>query len=97
MSRPQPSSPTGLLAQLTQLGVDLGDLLHPLAALSVFQFEDLLERPVEVIGDVGYLLVQLLEGVAAYSPRQLSSTSKTWLHSGHVAGTALLPFSLMRR
>jgi len=63
----------------------------------MFQFEDLLERPVEVISDVGYLLVQLLEGVAAYSPGQLSSTSKTWLHSGHVAAMALLPFSLMRR
>jgi hypothetical protein len=32
--------------------------------LVVLHVEDGVERPVEVIGDVGYLLVELLQGVA---------------------------------
>jgi hypothetical protein len=42
---------------LIQLLVDLGDLLHPLAPLFMLQVEYVFQRPVEVIGDVGYLLV----------------------------------------
>ncbi len=32
--------------------------------LGVFQIEDHVERPVEVVGDVRYLLVKLVRGVA---------------------------------
>ena len=48
--------------------IECGDLLHPAAAIGVLEIHDLLRRPVEVIGDVRYLLVQLNEGVAEDSP-----------------------------
>jgi hypothetical protein len=38
--------------------VDLTDSLDPLVPLSVLQVEDVAERPVKVIGDVGYLLIE---------------------------------------
>jgi hypothetical protein len=44
--------------------VDLRDLRHPAAALAVVEVEHRPERPVEVEGDEGYLLVQRTEGVA---------------------------------
>jgi hypothetical protein len=44
--------------------VDLPDLLDPATALRVFELEQLIVWPVEVVGDVGYLLVQPREGVA---------------------------------
>jgi hypothetical protein len=40
------------------------DFLHPSAAVSVLKVEDRIRRPVKVIGDKGYLLVQRFEGVA---------------------------------
>jgi len=39
-------------------------LLHPLLPLGVLQLEEFVERPVKVIRQVGYLLLQALEGVA---------------------------------
>jgi hypothetical protein len=44
--------------------VNSGDLLHPLSPLGVLEREQLVVRPVEVIGEIGYLLVKLCEGVA---------------------------------
>jgi len=44
--------------------IDAGDLGDPAATLSVLHAHDLRARPVEVIGDEGYLLMQLIEGVA---------------------------------
>ena len=44
--------------------IDRRDLLHPTAPLGMLQGHDLIVRPVEVIGDEGYLLVERLEGVA---------------------------------
>ena len=41
---------------------DLGD---PAMAVGVLQIEDAIRRPVEVVGDERYLLVEPLEGVAA--------------------------------
>lgn len=78
--------------------VDFGYLLHPPAAVGVLQFQNSLQRPVEVIGDVGYLLMEPLWGVAGYSPRLATvSTSKLWPHSGQLVAMSVLPFSLMRR
>ena len=66
--------------------------------LGVLQLDDLLERPMKVISDVGYLLIELIEGVARYSPpKRPISTSNSALHSGQVTGKALEPSSLMRR
>jgi hypothetical protein len=44
--------------------IDPGNLLHPPAAIAMLERHDLRLRPVKVIGDVGYLLVKLLQGVA---------------------------------
>jgi hypothetical protein len=41
----------------------------------MFQLQDILERPVKVIGDVSYLLKHLLKGVAYDSPGWPKSTS----------------------
>ncbi len=57
-----------LFARFVDLGVDLRDLPHPYLALFVFHVENIIKRPVKVIGDVCYLLVQPLQGVAQDSP-----------------------------
>ena len=44
--------------------VDRRDLLYPLATLHVFHCHNLRLRPMKVVSDKGYLLVQVIEGVA---------------------------------
>jgi hypothetical protein len=56
------------------LFVDLADLLDPALTAVVFEVEDVVGRPVKVIGDIGYLLVQPFGGVAYDSPERASST-----------------------
>jgi len=84
------------LTNIGQLTVDLSNLFCPLASVMVLHLQDVLEWPVEIIGDVSYLLMQLLEGVAYHPPGLPKSTSKLWLHSGHVVDTLAVPFSLIR-
>jgi hypothetical protein len=48
------------LGRLAQLAVNTRDLLHPLAAFGVFHLHDLARRPVEVVGDISYLLKEPL-------------------------------------
>lgn len=87
------------LCLLTEALVDAADLFNPAAAVAVLELQDLFERPVEVVGDEGYLLVELRQGVARYSPAgpNWTSTSKRFEQAGHVACTRLCPLSLMRR
>ena len=47
-------------------------------ALGMLQVHDLLEGPVEVVGDKGYLLAELVEGVAYDPPASAGSRSKVW-------------------
>jgi hypothetical protein len=44
--------------------IDRRNLLYPTPPLSVLQVEHVALRPVKVIGDEGYLLIQRIEGVA---------------------------------
>jgi hypothetical protein len=44
--------------------IDGRDLFHPTTPLRMFQVQNRLGRPMEVIGDKGYLLIQRLERVA---------------------------------
>lgn len=44
--------------------VDLGNFTNPNLAFFVFHIEDVVYRPVEVISDIRYLLIQLIQGVA---------------------------------
>ena len=85
------------LAAAADLDVDLADLLHPAAAIRVLQAQDVLEGPVEMVGDIGYLLVEALQGVAYDPPVPAISTSNAWPHSGQVTGIMVLPSSLIRR
>lgn len=65
-----------LLSRLIKPAIDPGNLLHPALSLGVFERQDFLKWPMEVIGDVGYLLVQAFKGVAYDSPpRSARSTS----------------------
>src|SRR5215467_9203350 len=79
--------------------VDPGDLLAPPGAVGVLQLQHAIHRPVEVIGDIGYLLVELVERVAGYSPTASApiSTSKLCSQCGQVTGASAWPFSLIRR
>jgi hypothetical protein len=58
-----------------QAPVDLADLLHPPSPVGVLQVQDLVEWPVEMIGQVGYLLVELVERVAYDPPGPFGSTA----------------------
>jgi hypothetical protein len=55
-----------------QSTIDLGDFTDPSATLAVFEVQDVVRRPVKVVSDVGYLLVQAVKGVAYDSPPRLA-------------------------
>ena len=79
-----------------QPAIDLGDLPHPAAALAVFQVQDIVRRPVKMVGDVGYLLVQAIEGVAYDSPPKLARLiSNVWLQWGQSIERMVWPVSLI--
>ena len=63
------------MERLIKPGVDLGNLSHPLLSLCVFEDENLIQWPVKVVGQVGYLLVQSIEGVAYDSPPRLARST----------------------
>ena len=98
-------SKLSLLTGFVDLAVDASDLTQPDVPLVVLHVEDRVERPMEVIGDVGYLLVELLQGVAydppwpttRPSPPPSRSMSNSCWHEGHLAWTRGAPSSLMRR
>src|SRR5215213_4025996 len=92
-----PTRITGRLSRAAQAPVDLGDLFDPPAPVRVLHREHVLHGPVEVVGDVGYLLVEAVEGVAYDSPRPARSASNLWPQEGQVAGMPVVPFSLICR
>lgn len=51
----------------------------------MFEIQDRLGRPVKVIRDEGYLLIQRREGVAYDPPSKAISTSNRCAHSGQIA------------
>ena len=84
---------------VAQFPIDCADLFDEAASVTVLEFHDFLQRPVKVVGQEGYLLVELFEGVAYDSPGAPPSvsSSKRVEHDGHVASTRVCPFSLTRR
>lgn|GEM_PF-3274604 len=76
--------------------VDRRHFLRPSPAIGVLQREDVVERPVQVVRDVGYLLVEPLKGVAYDSPEGMNSTSNEWSHFGQVTVIFEAPGSLIR-
>ena len=83
---------------LAQFPINCTDLFDKAASVTVLEFHDFLQRPVKVVGQEGYLLVELFEGVAYDSPDAATSTSTSncVAQDGQVAATRLCPFSLIR-
>src|SRR5687768_931921 len=77
-----PSPFAFLVVLLVQGFVDLRYLSDPPPPVSVLHLQQCIHRPVKVVGDVGYLLVKLIEGVAYDSPGISGSTSKACWHWG---------------
>lgn len=87
-----------LLAGFVNLFVDVRDLFDPDLPLSMLHGQDVFNGPMEVIGDVRYLLVDALQGVADYSPKSVpKSNSYVWLQDGHFVFTEAVPSSFTRR
>lgn len=63
------------LSLAVQLVINTGYLFDPRPAFVMFQLKYFLARPVEIIGNIGYLLPELVERVARYSPDGTNSTS----------------------
>ena len=75
-----------------ELAVDPGNLLAPAASLCMFEMHDFLVSPVKVIGNKGYLLINLSEGIARQaSPTAWVSTSNTLPHCGQLVFIAAVP------
>ena len=85
-----------MLAWLVEAAVDFGNLLYPPPPLRMLQIEDIVQRPVEMIGNVGYLLMQAFEGVAYDTPpSRARSTSISLLQCGQATTRVVLPVSLI--
>jgi hypothetical protein len=62
--------------------VETRDLGHPAPPIRVFERENRLRFPVEVVGNERYLLEESIEGVATNPPRPSTSTWTSCSHSG---------------
>jgi hypothetical protein len=54
----------GLGCTFIEPAVDLGDLPHPPFTIPMFHVKNRIGRPVKMVRNVGYLLVQAIQGVA---------------------------------
>jgi len=79
------------------LPVDRRNFVDEALPVAVRQAQNGFERPVEVVGDEGYLLVQAVEGVAYDPPAGVLSNWNVFLQCGQVTVCALVPSELMRR
>lgn len=70
------SCSTVLTIPLVEGVVDLGNLRSPSPPFPMFHIQQSFVGPVEMVGNVGYLLVKPVEGVAYNSPGGSGSTSK---------------------
>ena len=50
--------------RLIEPAIDLRDFLDPALPFGMLKAEHFLRGPVKVVGNVGYLLIQMIEGVA---------------------------------
>jgi hypothetical protein len=77
--------------------VDPIDFLYPASAILMGHAQDPFVRPVEVIGDIRYLLVNTIEGVACYPPSSVISTSTSVEQFGQTTLIGSPPSELIRR
>ena len=80
---------------LTHLPVNTGDLPNPFLAFKMVHGHDIIVRPVEMIGNEGYLLIDPFRGVASYPPGWTTSMSNVCSHLGQVAVILPDPSSLI--
>jgi hypothetical protein len=85
-SGPSPWPPDHRSPPALHACVDPRDLVGPPSALGVLEVEQVVEGPVEVVGDVRDLLVQPVDRVRRYSPRRppATSTAKSVPQEGQV-------------
>src|SRR4051794_21715896 len=89
----------GGLLLLGQAAVDAADLVDELTAKWMLEVEDLVERPMEVIGHVRDLLVGASDRVRKDPPGQpppMSTENSCW-QAGHATAARVVPSWLMRR
>ncbi len=90
-----------LRSRLIETLVDAGDLLHPPEAVPMLHIEQILLRPVKVVGQKGQLPVKALFRVDGYAPTAAvaspGSTSNVELQLGQATSPRDPPPSLMRR
>jgi len=85
-----------MLTSFPYAPVDLGNLAHPSPSLPVLQIQNIQHGPVEMVRNIGYLLIDPFEGVACYSPpRFAKSTSTEPLQCGQATAKTVLPVSLI--
>ena len=58
--------------------IDAGNLFYPLPTVTMFHVRNLVMVPMKVICNKGYLLIQLIEGVAYNPPMTGRSISNAW-------------------
>ena len=80
-------------------GVDPADVVDVHHTVGVFQVEQGVQRPVQVVGEVRDLLLQAVGRVRDYSPRRLPDRSRvnSWLQAGQVTAARVWPSALTRR
>jgi hypothetical protein len=81
----RPSCMASAFSCFVHSSVNRANFPHPAPTIAVLHIHDLGLGPVNVIGNVGYLLVQLIEGVAYNPPKVGRSISKACRHCGQVA------------
>ena len=70
--------------------MNIGHLPHPQPPVRVLHLEKILRLPMEIVREIGYLLMNPIEGVAYDPPRREISTSMGVWHSGQVTGTMVV-------
>jgi hypothetical protein len=81
---------------IIQALVDTPNLSHPTLPLAVLHLHDLVIRPVQMVRNIRYLLVQAIRGVARYPPRPAVSTSNSPWQCGQATSNRVCPLVLTR-
>jgi hypothetical protein len=88
-----------LLLLFAQPLIDRCDLADETLAVGMLELQDVVKRPMQVVGNVRNLLVQPLGRVRQDPPRRSPaiSTVNSWLHAGQVTAVWLVPSWLTLR
>jgi hypothetical protein len=73
------------LISFADAAVELGNLRNPASPLPMLHPHHFGLAPMKVKCDKGYLLVELIEGIADYPPKRASSGTNSWWQDGQIA------------